>query len=999
MARLFVKPSHLATAAAVLSASAEDGLTTQAPVSGAANRGSLRLRASSPGTPTAVTALDLALQAGGLPNGLFGQTLGVPGAALRWRETGDAADEWRGHTDCAYATYSRVIAVGAVGTDYPCASEPRALRNGSIGYARTLDSAGTDLLQFCHKATRTASWSIVSVPTVGYSPVPTVRPALVVLPSGRLLIFSHTADTVTVDAFYSDDHGATWGVWSTETRIVSGSSNATICAEVSGDSICVVTGGSERGAETLRVHWSLDGGQSFTQTATEAGTGIVRTCVTAAGQVLVAFNLTASATANLCPVLFGGGVGASMMVFTVRTARPQLALCTMDDGSIWGFANGYAADPLCQITHFVSIDNGATFSSLSNTAVIYNNGSTTIGPLSMVAGSWNGSIVLILVTDVTTATVENGQIELWAGGWDSLTETYRSSSEGLRGTNLYGALSYIADDIPNNLGWTKTDTGAGATITQTANGLNINSSVLTNSNYTINPGIFQTGDGFRMRFVARVNSGGSITSNVATVGASISDGADRQWWKLRFGTDQIRLVDQAGTIATSTLSANKFVGHTEVLIAWVHDSPSAGAGLISVWFRTAADEHWTNLATNETVAEVAGSATEEVNFGGPVAGVAVDWDVSFLTLAEGAGNLPAGFTNPDSLHGRPLSAAVDYHVKNGVHVGAFGGPGVQGDTYTAATTYQFAARNIWLAPRLPCRWQSGVDSTAANVVFRSSANTLRGNVVTAHGTNFPTATMEWASADSWGAPDYSVALSAVVWSGAVSSAEDGVITVDGAPWTPHRYRSETGRRWWLRVVVGPSTEVYEIDDNDDGVIYVDGLASAGMAGRSISIFGDRMGAVLPMTVAYPYMRLVIASSPTTDGTYRAGFVVFNTAHEVTTDRAYDNGFVDRWLPATRVSETVSGHTHVTVLGPEHHELRIAWGLQNRPSSDYLERVVNLFRSLRGDSLPVVFWRDTDDVSTLGLYRVQGPIVRENSYGELSNELARIAQLVLREETT
>jgi hypothetical protein len=160
-----------------------------------------------------------------------------------------------------------------------------------------------------------------------------------------------------------------------------------------------------------------------------------------------------------------------------------------------------------------------------------------------------------------------------------------------------------------------------------------------------------------------------------------------------------------------------------------------------------------------------------------------------------------------------------------------------------------------------------------------------------------------------------------------------------------------------------------------------------------------MGAVLPTTIAYQYMRLSIGAVQTADDTYRVGFVVFNVAHEVSDNNLYDSGFVDRYVPQTRLSETTSGHVHVTVLGPEHPELRIAWGLQDRASSDYLERVINLFRALRGDALPVVLWRDTDDPSTISLCRVQGPPVKENAYGELANEFARMAQIILREETT
>jgi hypothetical protein len=255
---------------------------------------------------------------------------------------------------------------------------------------------------------------------------------------------------------------------------------------------------------------------------------------------------------------------------------------------------------------------------------------------------------------------------------------------------------------------------------------------------------------------------------------------------------------------------------------------------------------------------------------------------------------------------------------------------------------------------------------------------------------------------SSGATAASVAMSAEVWSGVPTAAVAGSLAVEGTPWTPHRFRSDRGRRWFAEVTVSatpPVATVYEIADNAEDLLYITGLPALTAADVSIVIFGDRMGAVLSRVVSHPYMRLSIPSLETVDNAYRVGFVAFNVGHEVTRDTNYDSGFVDRYLPNTRATETVAGYTHVTVLGPEHPELRIAWGLQYRGASDYLDRVINLFRSLQGDSLPVVFWRDTDDPSSLGLYRVQGPPVKENSYGELSSELARVAQIILREETT
>lgn len=998
--RFFVKPSSLATASAVLSASSQDGLAIAAPVSAATNKGALRLRASCDGAPLAAGTLNLALQTGGLANGLYTTTDGTPGATLRWKNSADAATEWRGHTDNAYVTMTRVVAVGTAATKYPCVSEPRRLRNGSIGFVRTKDGV-VNTLDFVSKPSRTGAWStsfILSAVTTDVVSV-SVRPALVVLPSGRLLVFAYMTTTDTVDAFYSDDHGATWAQWSTATNIACNSTNSIICAEVTGDSVCVITGGDDGSDRALRVHWSLDAGQTFTLTASETSSQSPRTCVTATGSVLVAYAVSGATSGTLYPVLFGGGLGASLTTYSVQSGNPQVALVGHDDGSLWLFNHGYTADPLTAINHEISLDNGATWGGVSSTTAIYDNGTgpgTPVGPRTMVAGSFDGAIVLLLSTDTTSATFDEGIIEMWVGGWDSLTETYSSSSEGTGGTNLYNALSYIADDLPDNLGWTRTNVGAGATVTQTVNGLNIAASALVNSVYQIDPGGMGTAEGFRMRYVFRVNSGGDLANSVAVVGASVSDTVNRQWWRIRHEVSQIRLIDQSGTVATSSMVLNQFTEHTEVFVAWAHDYPSAGGGTISVYYRKASENFWRALAENKPIAEQAANNAEGITIGGLVSGTAVDWDISYLGLAEGAASRMTGFTNPTHLHGRPISSAVDCMVTNGVKVGGFGYPGIQADTYTLATTYNYAASNIWRSQRLSDRWQTAAHNTAANVVLYSAGNAFRCDVVTLHGTNFRRATLQFNTSDSWASPARSALMDATVWQGSILSSVNGHIAVAGKPWRPHQFRSESGRRWFLEIAGAPAT-VYEITDNDEDALYVANLPS-GQTG-ALSVFGDRMGVVLEPSATFAYARVSIASQPTADSKYRLGFVAMAIGHEVVEDNNYDSGFTDSYIPITRTTETIDGQVSVAILGPEHHELRIAWALKDRSSSDYLDRVSYLFRALRGEAGVVAFWRDADDPSTLGLYRVQGPVVRENAYGELGTALDRLAQVVLREVTT
>jgi len=996
---IIVKPDFRAGPSAVLSASSEVGLTTGVPVAGDSNKGAMRLRCSSIGAPLAVTALDLALQSGGLANGPYSRVSGLsgytgtPGAALRWRNTGDSSTQWRGHTDNSYLTYMRMISVGTAIIDRPQVSEPRALKNGSLGHVYLVDVAGSVSLNFEYKSSKVSAWTAVSIATVGTST--TSRPGWVVLPSGRIIVFAYVDASAAVDAYYSDDHGVTWASWSKATGITAAAATGfrTICAEVTKDAICIVTSGSELGAATIRVWWSLDAGQTFAQTASGgASCGVARTTVTGTGQVLCAYYDGTSGT--VVPVLFGGGFGAELTSFSVRSGQPMVALTTLDDGSIWLLRNGAAADPLTSLAYTVSLDNGATWVIQSNVSTVYNNqtvSGTPYGPNQMSAGTYDGSIVVILRTDTVTAAAKNGSMEWWLGGWDALTETNLSDSEGAGGTYPYGGsggLSAGPDESLDNLGWTRTDVAAGLTETQTANGLNWVSTAVNTSYYTY-PWAPGTGDGWRFRHVFRVNSGGSVTQDACILAFYASDGTNRQWVKFRFSATQIRILDNSGTLATAT-PINMTGQFMELFVAFNHDY-TAGGGLVSAWYRSAAGTYFTVLVENQAVAEEAGVATEAIVVGG-INAATTDYDFVYLGVAEG-GRLATGFTNPDTLHGRPLSAAFDFQVKNGVRVGAFGGPGIVGDTYTANTTYQYAASNLWLSPRLPCRWDA-TDGSAANVVLYSGEK-WRANTVILHGTNYRSATVEMHTSDSWGTPSFTAGMDATVWAGQVSTSVAGIIHVDGEPFDAHRFRSTKGRRWFL-FTNGLPNAGYEIKDNGNGTLYVPGLAALS-PGDSIAVYGDRMGAVLPATQEYLYMRIVITAQEAPDTYFRTGFVVAQVAHDI--EIPYDSGFVDRYPANVVVSETVSGHRHVGRLGSEHPEIRIAWGLIDRLSSRYMERLTALLRALDGEAQPVSFWRDTDDPSTIGLYRVSGPVVRENAYGELSDAFDRLAQIVLIEETT
>lgn len=992
----------LATAARVLSASDEEGLTHDAPAAATANNGNLGLGAS--GTPLASGSLDLALVAGGLAMGFSTPTTGYSSAAARWKNQSDSSSQWRGYSNRLFMTYFRVTKQATSSIDYPHASGVRHLADGGCGFVHAHDAA-TDLLVFRKKSSRTGLWSTVTISSTGIDA--SYRPDLVVLASGRLLALSYVSSTDTVQAWYSDDDGATWSSWSTDTRIDFEASSRSISAAVVGDAICVVTGATYDSLGQAQVYWSFDAGQSFVLAQENIVAGSPRVCATANGRCILAYVNTTTGNVETYPLVVGGGIGAGTAEDTgldSDTANGNVGICLADDGSLW-LCSGNNFYPTRQLSCRVSLDNGATWlspggSSSGDDDWFGSNASTERGYRELNLGEWNGEILLTAVSSCQTAAHDNALHEMHFGGWDSMSQAYANVPGDVDHSSPCGdeAYGYAPHDYPENVDWTRTDVGAGATRSLEDTGLRIVSTAADNTYWYQAPPFYAAdpGDALCGRFYFVVNSGPATpVTGVMVLFLSIGDGANRQWIEFEFGLDQVTIRDTGGQIAASASVANQFTSRTELFFAFAHDYPSAGGGTVSAWYRIAGSTHWTQLASNVAVAEQAGVATERVIIGGStVTASGSSWDIAGPFLFQGGGGLVTGFTNPSDLVGRELSSSSGGRVTNGLRLAAFGGPGVQGDTYTQETTAHYAARNLWLSPRPSCQWRATHD-VDQNVVFGGD-DRMPFDTVVLLGTNVRVARVQFNNTNSWGSPSLDVSVSAEVWKGVASANEAGLFAVDGEPFVPHQWRSRPGRRWFVEIGTPPGL-VYEIADNTSDLILVDGLADT-FGGAALRVFGDRMGAVLPRAHRFVYARLLVEKcyAPSgDDSAYRAGSLVVGRRHEM--EIPYDTGFVERWLPGGRRWRGDRGFGAAIVDAPERHEIRLAWGAIDALSTRYMQQLVDVLRAAEGEARPVVLWRDPVDPRTLGLYTVKGPPSRENIHGELADELARLAQVVLVEE--
>lgn len=987
---------HVAMATSRIAAgSSEDGIGLCTSTATSTNDGALILRTA--GAPTTTGNINVLVQNGGLATGYTTETDGIPGATVVYKPSTAAADEYTGYIRPHYLTDIRKAKLANAGTDYRQISAPRRLANESIGFLACKNSAGNSLI-FLYKSSRRTTWTEV---TVSGTVSELHTPDFVLLPTGRLLAYAVVTGAEYVRAWYSDDNGATWAVWSKHTRVTVDVDGGTIAAATVRDGVVIAVGSSETVAMTSSggIYWSANGGQSFTQTATAALCS-PRIVATLDGKAVLFATNTVSTTVYAWPIAYGGGIPddpASTTLTTVAT-EAVLGATVLDDGSMWVVAG--STQPTDVFSACVSIDGGASWSPVSGSVsgfkdIAYNR--YAAGAYRQISvGSWHGAIVLLARVESGTAAEDDSVDEFWFGGWNDLTEEGFISDTAARDTcGLYGTGGVLyPQDLPSANGWAPANVGGGAVASVTINGINLVGSGANNTRY-VAPAAFwgsgggspypSGGDAFRFRWKTIVTTGGDIASDIAYLLVSISDTVNRQWVKIRFASNQARLVDNGGTLWTSAVSAS-FAAETEWMMAFAHDYPSAGGGQVSLWYRFASDTFWRVAVEAQAVAEEAADATEVVEYGGSV-GATFDWTMMGPWYAPGSAEMDSGFTNPTDLAGRALGVWPVF-LSRGTSVSGMGDAAVAGDSYLLAPSYAYASSKI-VTSRPSSYWQTATTTGAESVVGGDGTMPFVVDTIALFGTNMRTMTWQANATDAWGAPSVSATLDATLYSTSVSASAAGALTLVGARMRPGQYKSREGRRYYVQVKA-TNPVFYEIADNDETTLFVTGLAS-GYGGEMVYVYGDRMITRIP-TSARLYWRLLTGTETTPQTKRRIGTAVMGVRHELTIP--YDNGFVDTWEQVDEMVETRRGYREAYATGPERHVLRIAWALVDRLSTDALWRVVDTFRALRGRSELVALQRDPTDLESLGLYMLEGPPATENAYGERADALERLAQVRL-----
>jgi hypothetical protein len=977
MATVFLRPDHLHVAANVSSSTSETGLTTEPATPTSTNLGVLRLRPA--GTPTAAVDAVVLLKSGGNPTGYSSDGPFGSGVAHVWRNSSDGTDEYRGYIDTPFLT--RVQSpVSAYDSTFRGVSTPRQLSTGSLGFVMAKSNAAAKFV------TVTTSGSVSEV-TIAASGTADIRPGFVVLPNGRLLAFFYEGFTLAptgkhlsqVASYYSDDTGATWSLLSQYAISSNGSGGAEISAEVVDDLIVATV--------KTTAFVSRDGGHSFASVSGTIGSN-PRLCVTKSGRVLMADQGTNNV--EVSEIIPGGGVGGAVQA-NVGDYNDIQVIATRDDGAIfvWGFnaSGGLAGD--AEVS--VSVDDGATFTKLGAGNVLDLHDTPTANAFAQVsAGSWGDKLVMLVVTEADTGSDYNVFMLTW-GEYASVSEAIVSTTNGQPYSH-----TYIPSDYPDAHGWTKTNAGGGATVVNQQS-LNITGTSVANSYYTAAAAFFNpsAADTVRLRFRCRVNSGGDATENRAFLRLCVTDTVNQQSARLRFSTTEFKLTDGPGNaLGTVTLDMTAW---TDILVAYTHDKVAGTSGELSLWTKQDADTLWVEQITAAVITEDVGTSNI-LRFGGAVSTGAVDWDVILLETADDDAAMSAGVTNPTDLTGRPLNAAYPMWLTDGLLLSALNGGGMPADTYTLATAYEYDKRNIWREFRPSRQLRSTSDSASLDVVFDAGANNVfTANHVCMFGTNARTITFEMNATDSWGAPSVSQAMTTQLETGTTSTGNrgPGFIGPAIATWKPGQFRSDgDAHRYFLTV----GDDTYEITDNNANTLYVEDVDFSAVGASTFYIFSDRAGAVIGQAERYRFMRVSIPAQDTADEDLRLGTLIVGEGFTPAIN--YSQNFTDRTAPNVIIEESDAGYRSSARVGPRRYQLSVQWDPINRMHADYGEegeKIADFYAAIEGSNTPIAFWRDTTDIDTLRLVRVEGTMSRPNQRGELTTGLARVDTLILSEE--
>ncbi len=325
----------------------------------------------------------------------------------------------------------------------------------------------------------------------------------------------------------------------------------------------------------------------------------------------------------------------------------------------------------------------------------------------------------------TTTAYENSLSEWGLGGWSSVTMPGNSTFGKATGRASW-TYSYFPGELPGNLSeWAKAVTGS-PTESVATGVLVATATVAQTLDYTHTlSGSPTPAQGMIVEAVLQQSSGGGSLSTAFLSGVSgrTEDASSGYEWELRItatSSDQAELWDATGTPAKVTGFATLSLDWSNYYEFRIEQRGSDVQG----WYRVHtvfSDRLWTSWGSGTlTSTGGSGTPTQRVTFGAKHNLGASAATTNFKAVRVCYGQMTGvrqstTFTNPDHLFPRDYPGVGRSVVIDGnLRIGARGGPGRRGDTYTAAPLYGAPIDSVFWTDSLSLRdsWVSTAGASA-----------------------------------------------------------------------------------------------------------------------------------------------------------------------------------------------------------------------------------------------------------------------------------------------
>lgn len=622
-------------------------------------------------------------------------------------------------------------------------------------------------------ATRSAGWSTVGTITLD-SAEAQKGPALLQLPSGRVLAYFAVADQV--DCYYSDDDGASWGPYSY--RVLDAAVGNTDIRQIraeysSGEVLLLVQWNTGGGAESCAQYASDDLGGRFTQIVSDWATDTTENpeaidIVPLDGEFLVVYHdgdasvakyysrRIASAFTNITNATRNEIASGAGVVFV-----PGCTAWRDDSGIVYSYCHttGTSRD----LTPRRSDDGGDTWSDFAETAFF--SGLEGEGYLhSYVAREVAGRVVVLTRWEADGSSEDPQSLAaVYVGGYGKHTAPAGAGTTGFFdtdyvayakdfGSNTAGG-AYLPVSLPDQVNWTATGTGtsvlASSLLKFDTNG---------DTRYFSRAGSSNETERVFFELALNIDSGdGSLTAQEISAQLRLADASSFEYEAaINFSSAGFAVYDLA---ASAQVGSNVTVS----IIKTTHVRVAMEQGYIRTWY--ASEDHFSGWeegphgSLTDAGATANASAVVWGHIASPAAQTISRWSmVGYCFWPKEWGPASSSFASdwftPEDLHSKSYSVSPQ-QLRDKTSFAAVAGPTRLDESWFIETDYDHPVRHIFPANNASPRatWRS-TDTTEhviawdiSGLSFAHMEHTTIG--IALLGINFRTAYLEVRQGATW----------------------------------------------------------------------------------------------------------------------------------------------------------------------------------------------------------------------------------------------------------